>query len=115
MMRKTVQISVSFKQFSDDDQQNFVTSLSNVAGKSFWKVKSLSILIDKSLGLTREADSRTFAGVKSEEVKIVSVKTIGSGRRVDEGIEAVAEIETSVSGQVQSSVLTNLEQASNFN
>jgi len=79
-MRKTVQISVSFKQFSDDDQQNFVTSLSNAAG------------------------------VKSEEVKIVSVKTIGSGRRVDEGIEVVAEIETSAPGQVQSSVMRNLEQ-----
>ncbi len=36
-MRKTVQISVSFKRFSDDDQQNFVTSLSNAAGKSFGK------------------------------------------------------------------------------
>jgi hypothetical protein len=45
----------------------------------------------------------------------VSVKTIGSGRRVDEGVEVVAEIETSVPGQVQSSVMTNLDQASNFN
>ncbi len=36
-MTKAVQISVSFKQFSDDDQQNVVTSLSNAAGKSFGK------------------------------------------------------------------------------